>query len=82
MVQKCPATIILKDDKGEVIFETFNRRSKAIKIFLEKALLEKWVAKDDVFWIVKNTDQSKNIWEYLKLKEKLRREENENGKVA
>lgn len=78
MVQKCPAVITLKDDKGKIVFEVCQRRSKAIKSFLEKALQEKWVAKDDVFWIVKNTEQSKNIWEYLQLKEKLKKEE-ENG---
>ena len=48
-MQKCPGTITLKDEQGKVVFEVCHRRSKAIKVFLEKALLEKWVAKDDVF---------------------------------
>lgn len=82
MPTKCAGTIILKNDKGVVVYEVCHRRSKAIKIFLQKALKEKWVAKDDIFWIVKNTDQSKNIWEYLELKKRLKLEDDldeENG---
>ena len=77
MVTKCKGCITLTDDKGKIVCQVDNRRSKAIKMFLQTALKEKWVAKDDVFWIIKNTDQSKNIWEYLQLKDKLKKEEDE-----
>lgn len=75
MVQKQRCNLKLINDSGEVIYEVTHRRSKTIKIFVETALLNKWVAKDDIFWIIKNTEQSKNIWEYLELKRKLKTED-------
>jgi hypothetical protein len=72
MTTKCKANLILTNDKGEILFEcNQKRRNKLIKIFIEKAVKEKWVLKRDLLFTVMSTVQSENVSEFLNLKEKL-----------
>lgn len=64
-MKKCEYSLVMKNDKGVVVFEIKNRKSKVIKTFLEKALKEKWIIKNEAFDIIKNTFQFNNIWEYF-----------------
>lgn len=60
----------MKDKKGKTIFFVEGRKSKVIKNFVQKSIKEKWVLKSDVFWVIKNTVQFQNIWEFFKMKGK------------
>lgn len=64
-MKKCEYSLVMKNDKGVVVFEIKNRKSKIVKAFLEKALKEKWIIKNEAFEIIKNTFQFNNIWEYF-----------------
>lgn len=72
MVIHSKVTITIQDEKGNLLYSCSHRKSKAIKIFVEKAIKEKWVLKEDIFGIVKNTMQFKNIWEYFEQKNKIK----------
>jgi hypothetical protein len=72
MVTKCKANLLLTNEKGEILFEcNQKRRNKLIRIFIEKAIKEKWVLKRDLLFSVMSTVQSENVTEFLNLKEKL-----------
>jgi hypothetical protein len=64
-MKKCEYSLVMKNEYGEIVFEIQNRKSKVIKAFLEKALKEKWIIKNEAFEIIKNTFQFNNIWEYF-----------------
>lgn len=61
-------TLEIKDKNNKTIFKSEGRKSKVIKKFLETSIKEKWVLKSDLFWVIKNTVQFKNIWEFFEMK--------------
>ena len=76
MVTKCKSDLTLTNEKGEIVFElNQKRRSKLIKIFVEKAIREKWVLKRDLMFIMLSISQSDNIEDFVKLKEQIEKEE-------
>jgi hypothetical protein len=79
-MHKSGVILTMRDEKtNKVLYETNHRKSKAIKLFLIHSITSKWILKEDVFGIVKNTMQFHNIWEYFKTKNKLQKEDEENG---
>jgi hypothetical protein len=76
LVTKCKSDLTLTNEKGEIVFElNQKRRSKLIKIFVEKAIREKWVLKRDLMFIMLSISQSDNIEDFVKLKEQIEKEE-------
>ena len=74
-MHKCGVELKVTDeDTGKIIYERKGRLSKEIKIFIKTAIEKKWVIKNDIFGIVKNTFQFNNVWEYF---EALKKNENE-----
>jgi len=64
----------MTDSKGVECFNQSERKSKLIKQFLVKSIKEKWIFKEDVFKIVKETMQFNNIWEYFAARNKEEKE--------
>lgn len=69
-MKKCAYTLTMKNNKGKTIFELKERKNKLVKIFLKKAITEKWVLKFEIFEIIKNTFQFNNIWEFFEAQKK------------
>jgi len=79
MGTKSKSNLVLTSEDGKVLFEptakTPLRRNKLIKVFIEKAIREKWVLKRDLLFAVMNTPQSENITEFLELKQQIEKGE-------
>lgn len=76
MVTKCKANLVLTNDKGETVFELKDkRRSKLIKVFIEKAVKENWVLKRDLMFSLLGMHQVNTISEFLELKQQIEKGE-------
>jgi hypothetical protein len=73
-MHKSKIHLILKDVDGKVLYEREGRLSKEVKMFTKHAIEKKWVLKNDIFGIVKNTMQFNNIWEYFQEMKKAEKE--------
>lgn len=77
-MHKSEVTLSLTKD-GKTLYERTGRLSKEIRLFTKIAIEKKWVLKNDIFGIVKNTMQFNNIWEYFEALKKAEKEKKEEG---